>query len=89
MAGGAQNQQFEIGIVTRSAGTFDAVERFQIELTVAIAGNDSPTHIGEQLALRIGQTRGLLQHAGTARVVDHITTDVAARLEQQLAIRCR
>jgi hypothetical protein len=78
MAGGTQDQQFEVRIVTGIARTLDAVQLFEVELTVARAGHDPAANIGEQLALGIGQRRGLLQDAGATRVVDH-DSDVARR----------
>jgi hypothetical protein len=82
MASGAQDQQFEIGIITRRARALDTVQLLQIELVVG----DPATHVGEQLALVIGQGRGLLQDAGAAAVVDHQTALLIAWLEQQLAV---
>ncbi|MNN52033.1 hypothetical protein D3C81_1667060 [compost metagenome] len=54
-----------------------------------VTGDNLATHIGKQFALAIGQGCSLLQDAGTARVVDHVTIWLIARLEQQFSIRRR
>lgn len=82
MAGSTQNQQFEIRIITSAAGAFDPIQLGQIE---AIA-NDLAAHIGEQLALLVGQRRGFLQYAGAADVIDHQLTLLLTRLKHQLAV---
>ncbi|MCY1372639.1 hypothetical protein D9M69_598610 [compost metagenome] len=88
MAGGAQDQQLEIRIVARGARALDAVQLLQIELAVTTAaGHNPPAHVGKQLALLVRQVCGLLQDAGTARVVDHVAVCLVARLEQQFAVR--
>ncbi|MCY1455854.1 hypothetical protein D9M71_730230 [compost metagenome] len=86
MAGGAQYQRLEIWIGAGGGGALDAVQRFHVELIFAVTGNDAPTHVGKQLALGIGEARGLLQDAGAARVIDQVTALLAARLEQQFAV---
>ncbi|MNP03401.1 hypothetical protein D3C76_952850 [compost metagenome] len=86
MAGGAQDQRLEVRIGARGAGALDAVQRFHVELVFAVTRNDAPTYIGKQLALGIGETRGLLQDAGATRIVDHVTALFTARLEQQFAV---
>ena len=53
---------------------------------IATAGDDLPTHIGEQLALGVGQACGFLQDAGAADVVDHQAALLIARLEHQFAV---
>jgi hypothetical protein len=86
MAGGAQDQLLEIGIVARRARAFDAVQLRKVELAVSTTGNDPAAHIGEQLALIIGQGRGLLQDAGATDVIDYETALLITWLEQQLAV---
>ena len=87
MAGGAQDQRLEIGIVAGRARALDAVQLFPGRGGLsAVTGNDAPTHVGKQLALGIGEARGLLQDAGAARVIDQVTALLVARLEQQFAL---
>ncbi|MDT4862639.1 hypothetical protein FQZ97_973040 [compost metagenome] len=89
MTDGTQDQQFEIVVVTGAARTLQAIQLFQVQLAVGAgrcAGDDTAAHIGKQLALVIGQTGGLLQHAGTTAVIDDVAALFLARLEHQLAI---
>jgi hypothetical protein len=86
MAGGAQDQLFEIGIVAGGARTLDAVQLCEVELAVGATGNDPAAHVGKQLALFVSQGRSLLQDAGAPGVIDHKTALFITRLEQQLAV---
>jgi hypothetical protein len=82
MAGGAQDQQFEIRIIAGRTGALDAVQLRQIE---AITG-DFAANIGKQFALLIGEGRRLLQDAGAADVIDHQLALILTRLKHQFAV---
>ncbi|MNN49681.1 hypothetical protein D3C81_1642210 [compost metagenome] len=82
VAGGAQDQQFEVGVIAGSAGAFDAIQLRQIE---SITG-DFAANIGKQFALLISQRCRFLQNAGATNVIDHQLTLILTWLKHQFAV---
>jgi hypothetical protein len=82
VTGGAQDQQFEIRIITGSAGTLDAIQLRQVE---SITG-DFATDVGKQFALLVGEGCSLLQNAGATNVIDDELALILAWLEHQFAV---